>query len=71
MCQYIKFCYDLLVTALQQPHIYSVANPFPWMALTSIYDCEYPTSGIVIDTAHLPGLLCFSNELISLDEIMH
>jgi hypothetical protein len=36
------------------------------------YDCEYyPTSGIVIDTAHLPGLLCFSNELISLDEIMH
>jgi ribonucleoside-diphosphate reductase beta chain len=36
MCQYIEVCVDPLMAALQQPHIYGVTNPFPWMTLISL-----------------------------------
>jgi ribonucleotide reductase beta subunit family protein with ferritin-like domain len=41
MCQYIKFCADHLMIALQQPFIYEVLNPFKWRETISK---EKPTS---------------------------
>jgi ribonucleotide reductase beta subunit family protein with ferritin-like domain len=36
VCQYIEFCADCLMVALEQPHMYGVTNPFPWMTLISL-----------------------------------
>ena len=36
MCQYIEFVADRLLGALNQPKIYNVENPFPWMDLISL-----------------------------------
>ncbi|MEM7572355.1 MAG: ribonucleotide-diphosphate reductase subunit beta [Bacteroidota bacterium] len=36
MCQYIEFVADRLLEALQQPKIYNVENPFPWMDMISL-----------------------------------
>lgn len=36
MCQYIEFVADRLLGALNQPKVYSVENPFPWMDLISL-----------------------------------
>lgn len=36
MCQYIEFVADRLLAALNQPKIYKVENPFPWMDLISL-----------------------------------
>lgn len=36
MCQYIEFVADRLLAALQQPKIYNVDNPFPWMDMISL-----------------------------------
>lgn len=36
MCQYIEFVADRLLEALNQPKIFNVENPFPWMDLISL-----------------------------------
>lgn len=36
MVQYIKFCADRLLVALQYPKLYKVSNPFDWMTLISL-----------------------------------
>ena len=36
MSQYIKFCADRLLVDLEQPKLYKVGNPFPWMTLISL-----------------------------------
>ena len=36
MCQYIEFVADRLLAALEQPKIFHVENPFPWMDLISL-----------------------------------
>lgn len=36
MCQYIEFVADRLLTALHQPKVYNVENPFPWMDMISL-----------------------------------
>ena len=36
MCQYIEFVADRLLTALGNPKVYHVENPFPWMDLISL-----------------------------------
>ncbi len=36
MCQYIEFVADRLLMALQQPKVYKVENPFPWMDMISM-----------------------------------
>ena len=36
MSQYIKFCADRLLVALDCPKHYNVVNPFEWMTLISL-----------------------------------
>lgn len=36
MVQYIKFCADRLLVALQVPKLYNVSNPFEWMEMISL-----------------------------------
>ncbi|HMQ47610.1 MAG TPA: ribonucleotide-diphosphate reductase subunit beta [Saprospiraceae bacterium] len=36
MCQYIEFVADRLLVALNQPKVFHVENPFPWMDLISL-----------------------------------
>jgi ribonucleotide reductase beta subunit family protein with ferritin-like domain len=36
VCRYIELCVDCLMVALEQPHIYGVNNPFPWMTSISL-----------------------------------
>jgi ribonucleoside-diphosphate reductase beta chain len=36
MWQYIELCVDRPMVALEQPRIYGVNNPFPWMTLISL-----------------------------------
>tara|TARA_B110000285_G_scaffold137344_1_gene153877 strand:+ start:326 stop:619 length:294 start_codon:yes stop_codon:yes gene_type:complete len=36
MCQYIQFCADRLLYALNVPKIYHVENPFEWMEMISM-----------------------------------
>ena len=36
MCQYIEFVADRLLGALEQPKVYNVENPFPWMDMISL-----------------------------------
>ena len=36
MCQYIEFCADRLLVALDVPKLYNVTNPFEWMELISL-----------------------------------
>jgi ribonucleoside-diphosphate reductase subunit M2 len=61
MCQYIEFCANRLMVALDQPRIYDGANPFPWMTSISLQGKtnffekrvgEYAKSGVGVDTAH-------------------
>jgi len=36
MCEYVQFCADRLLVALDQDKIFNVANPFDWMELISL-----------------------------------
>jgi len=36
MCQYIEYCADRLLVALDQKKVYDAENPFPWMDLISL-----------------------------------
>ncbi|NND77127.1 MAG: ribonucleoside-diphosphate reductase [Flavobacteriales bacterium] len=36
MCQYIEFVADRLLVALENPKVYNVENPFPWMDMISL-----------------------------------
>ena len=44
MCQYIEFCADRLLSALGQPKIYRVTNPFDWMVLISLHKAKLTSS---------------------------
>lgn len=59
MTQYIEFCADRLLVALQQPKIYNTMNPFEWMELISLQGktnfferrvSEYQKSGVALAT---------------------
>ena len=58
MCQYIEFVADRLLVALEQPKVYNVENPFPWMDLISLQGKtnffekrvgDYQKSGVMAD----------------------
>ena len=58
MCQYIEFVADRLLGALEQPKIYNVENPFPWMDMISLQGKtnffekrvgDYQKSGVMTD----------------------
>ena len=58
MCQYIEFVADRLLVALNQPKVYNVENPFPWMDLISLQGKtnffekrvgDYQKSGVMAD----------------------
>ena len=60
MCQYIEFVADRLLTALGNPAVYNVENPFPWMDLinlpgkTNFFEKrvgDYQKSGVMTDAA--------------------
>ena len=58
MCQYIEFVADRLLGALEQPKVYNVENPFPWMDMISLQGKttffekrvgDYQKSGVMAD----------------------
>mmetsp|Transcript_32709 Transcript_32709/g.50048 ORF Transcript_32709/g.50048 Transcript_32709/m.50048 type:complete len:395 (-) Transcript_32709:153-1337(-) len=58
MCQYIEFCADRLMAALDCPKHYNVPNPFEWMEMISLQGKtnffekrvgEYAKSGVGVD----------------------
>ena len=68
MCQYIEFVADRLLGALQQPKVYNVENPFPWMDMISLQGKtnffekrvgDYQKSGVMADR---------DKQIFSLDE---
>ena len=61
MCQYIEFCADRLLVALDCPRHYKVVNPFEWMEMISLQGKtnffekrvgEYAKSGVGETTRH-------------------
>ena len=68
MCQYIKFCADRLLVAIDCPKKYNVSNPFDWMESISLQGktnffekrvSEYSKSGVGVEA---------SQQVISFDE---
>jgi len=60
MCQYIEFCADRLLAALNVPKVYKATNPFEWMEMISLQGKtnffekrvgEYSKSGVGVDAA--------------------
>ncbi|GMH83119.1 hypothetical protein TL16_g09492, partial [Triparma laevis f. inornata] len=60
MCQYIEFCADRLLAALNVPKVYNATNPFEWMEMISLQGKtnffekrvgEYSKSGVGVDAA--------------------
>ena len=61
MCQYIEFCADRLLVALECPRYYKAQNPFEWMEMISLQGKtnffekrvgEYSKSGVGVDSNH-------------------
>jgi ribonucleoside-diphosphate reductase subunit M2 len=61
MCQYIEFCADRLLMALDCPKHYKVKNPFEWMEMISLQGKtnffekrvgEYAKSGVGVENNH-------------------
>ena len=61
MCQYIEFCADRLLVALQCPKHYAATNPFDWMEMISLQGKtnffekrvgEYAKSGVGVEQNH-------------------
>jgi len=61
MCQYIEFCADRLLVALECPRHYKAQNPFEWMEMISLQGKtnffekrvgEYSKSGVGVDSNH-------------------
>jgi ribonucleotide reductase beta subunit family protein with ferritin-like domain len=61
MCQYIEFCADRLLLALECPKYYQVVNPFDWMEMISLQGKtnffekrvgEYAKSGVGVEDNH-------------------
>lgn len=60
MCQYIEFCADRLLVALEVPKLYNSSNPFDWMEMISLQGKtnffekrvgEYAKSGVGVSEA--------------------
>lgn len=58
MCEYIEFCADRLLGALNVPKVYNASNPFDWMEMISLQGKtnffekrvgEYAKSGVGVD----------------------
>mgnify|MGYP005850250403 CR=1 FL=1 len=61
MCQYIEFCADRLLVALDCPRYYKASNPFEWMEMISLQGKtnffekrvgEYSKSGVGVEENH-------------------
>lgn len=61
MCQYIEFCADRLLVALNCPRHYKASNPFEWMEMISLQGKtnffekrvgEYAKSGVGVESNH-------------------
>ena len=70
MCQYIEFCADRLLVALNCPKFYNATNPFPFMEMQSLQGktnffekrvAEYQKAGVMNKNNE-------SNNVFKLDE---